>query len=89
MEKKNLIIIIVLVVIVAGVVGFGVFYYGNRQGYTKGYNAGFEEGKKVGRAAAKIEAGEAVSNPMENMPSTNPFDKVINPYEEAYKNPFE
>jgi flagellar basal body-associated protein FliL len=31
--------------------------------------------------------GELVS-PLEKMPSVNPFDKVINPFRDLYKNPF-
>jgi len=80
MDKKQLIIIVVLMaLIVVGLVGG--YYYGRQTGY--------QEGVEVGRAAAQVELGDVVSNPMENMPSANPFEEVVNPFEEAYQNPFE
>ena len=80
MDKKILIIFTVVVLVVA----VGVYYFS----YKKGYSAGYKEGKEVGRAAAQVKAGEVVTNPMEKMPETNPFEKVINPFKELYKNPF-
>ena len=76
MKKSYLIIFIIAVLVVVG----GVYYFG----YQKGYKAGVE----TGRAAAQVKAGEVVTNPLEKMPETNPFEGVINPFKELYKNPF-
>jgi len=80
MEKKTLIIFIVVVLVVAG----GVYYFS----YQKGYKAGYGEGVEIGKASVKVEAGAVVTNPLEKMPETNPFEKVINPFKDLYKNPF-
>ena len=76
MNKKALAIFIIVVLAVAG----GTYYFG----YRKGYVAGVE----TGMIAAQVEPGQVVTNPMEKMPSTNPFQGVINPFKELYKNPF-
>ena len=83
MDKKTLSLIIIFVIVVL-IVAVGVYYFA----YKKGYSVGYEEGKETGRAAAQVGAGEVVTNPMEKMPSTNPFEKVVNPFKEGYKNPF-
>ena len=80
MDKKILIIFIVVVLVVAG----GVYYFS----YQKGYKVGYREGIEIGKASVKVEAGAVVTNPLEKMPETNPFEKVINPFKELYKNPF-
>lgn len=80
MEKKVFIIFIGVVLMVA----IGVYFLA----YKKGYELGYKEGIEVGRAAAQVGAGEVVTNPLEKMPSTNPFERVINPFKELYKNPF-
>jgi len=85
MDKKILIIFIVVVLVVVA----GVYYFGYQKGYKAGYGKGVEIGKaSVKVEAGKIEAGAVVTNPLEKMPETNPFEKVINPFRELYKNPF-
>ena len=79
-NKKQLLLIAVFVIVIVAAAG-GACYYGHKIGY--------EEGVEIGRAAAQVEAGDIVSSPMENMPSTNPFEEVVNPFDEAYQNPFE
>ncbi len=76
MNKKILIIFIIIVLVVAG----GVYFVG--------YRAGYRAGMETGIMASQVEPGEVVTNPMEKMPSTNPFEKVVNPFRELYKNPF-
>ena len=80
MDKKVLIIFIIVVLVVA----VGVYYFS----YQKGYQAGYGEGVEIGKASVKVEAGAVVTSPLEKMPETNPFEKVINPFKELYKNPF-
>ena len=80
MDRKNLIIFIIAIAAVA----VGVYYFS----YQKGYKTGFEAGKEAGIAAGKTTAGQAVTNPLEAMPSVNPFEKAVNPFKELYKNPF-
>ena len=79
MDKKFLVLVLVGTVL-ALVAGVGGYFFG----YQKGYGAGVE----IGRAAAKTGAGAAVTNPLENMPETNPYEKVVNPFEAGYINPF-
>jgi len=57
--------------------------------YQKGYNMGYGEGKDFSWATYKIRARDIVTNPLENMPSINPFEGKFNPFTEVYKNPFE
>lgn len=76
MSTKVVIIFIIVLLLVAG----GAYYIG----YQKGYAGGME----VGKAVSKIEASQAVTNPLEEMPSTNPFEKAVNPFKDLYKNPF-
>ena len=80
MKTKTYIIFLIIVIIVS----LAVYYFSWQQGY----KAGFEKGKEVGKAAAKVEAGETVQNPFEEIPSTNPFEDAINPFRDSYKNPF-
>ena len=80
MQIKSIIIFIIAVV----VAGAGAYYLG----YNKGYGVGFDSGKEVGMAAAKTGAGAAVTNPLEGLPETNPFEEVVNPFKDLYKNPF-
>lgn len=84
MDKKILIIFIIVVLVAAT----GAYLFGNQIGYGKGKQAGYEEGKEIGRAAAQTEAAQAVANPLEELPSTNPFEETVNPFEDAYQNPF-
>jgi hypothetical protein len=76
-------------VIVLLIVAAGFYYFGTQQGAKKGY----EEGVKATKAAYEElikKAGTAVVSPVENLPTTNPFEKVrVNPFEAGYKNPFE
>ena len=79
MDKKLLVLVLVgTILAVAAGVG-GDFF-----GYQKGYGAGVE----IGRAAAKTGAGTVVANPLEKLPEINPFEKVVNPFEAGYINPF-
>lgn len=76
MNKKGLIIFIILVL----VVGAGAYYLGFRQGKAateKAYKEIIEKSAIPG------------VNPVENLPTTNPFKEVkVNPFEGIYKNPF-
>ncbi len=79
MDKKILIAAVVAIIIAGGAAYFAYSF-----GYQKGHTAGVE----TGRAAAQSEAGAAVTNPLEKLPSTNPFENTVNPFKDLYKNPF-
>ena len=79
MDKK------ILIVAVAAVIVAGAAAYFS---YNSGYKTGYTSGLETGRAAAKTQADEVVANPLEKLPSTNPFEKAINPFKDLYKNPF-
>lgn len=76
MNAKVVVIVIVLVLLASG----GAYYFGYQRGYDKGTEAG--------AAAAKVGAGAAVETPLGEMPTTNPFEKVVNPFKDLYTNPF-
>lgn len=76
MDKKVLIVLILVLLLAAG----GAYFFGYQKGYAKGM--------KVGRAAVQAGAGGAVSNPLGEMPSTNPFEEAVNPFKDLYQNPF-
>lgn len=75
----NIKIVAVFVAILA-LAGAGAYYFG--------YQRGYEAGKEFGIAASKTEAGAAVTNPLEKLPETNPFENAVNPFKDLYKNPF-
>ncbi len=74
--KKNLIIYIVAAVLIVAVLIFiGISANKRKKG------TGAE--KTINEAI-----NEAVTNPGDKIPSTNPYEKVVNPFRDAYKNPF-
>jgi len=79
--KVKIFIIVILVIVIMGA---AVSYFSYKAGYKKGYDLG----KEAGITASKVQPSEAVTNPLEEMPSINPFEKVLNPFKEGYKNPF-
>lgn len=72
--------IIVVFIVVLALAGAGAYYFG--------YQMGYKAGKEFGMAAAKTEAGAAVTNPLEKLPEINPFEQAVNPFKDLYKNPF-
>ena len=76
MKPKVVIIFIVLILLAAG----SAYYFGYQLGYGKGVEAG--------KATIEVGASGAVQAPLEKMPSTNPFEKAVNPFKDLYKNPF-
>lgn len=86
--KKQILIVIIAVIVLAALVAGGIYYW-------KYYKKGAEGEKgiapvvpEVSGLGATVDIGEATANPVENMPSTNPYEKAVNPFEDAYKNPF-
>lgn len=77
-----IIVVCVLAVLAAAVVYWQFFYEPQEKGFTPSM-------PKIGSGAGteEIEVGADV-NPVANMPSTNPMDKVANPFEGGYSNPF-
>ena len=81
MENTKITLVISVVLIIAAAIGG--YYYGSGVGYDKG----IEIEKAVTTTTTTVE--EVVVNPLEDLPSTNPFEEIVNPFEEAYTNPFE
>lgn len=84
MQKKKIYKIIILVV--AGLLILAVGYFGGEslgfnKGYENGYNAGYTDGLDTLKAAASTSPADVVGNPLENMPTANPFEKTVNPFE--------
>lgn len=86
MSKKATIIFIIVATLVAVV---GVYFsYGEKW---------LKEGAKRGLQGFGIDfnividtsgVGKGTENALENMPSANPLEGVVNPFRDAYKNPF-
>lgn len=72
--------IIAVFIVVLALAAAGAYYFG--------YQRGYDAGKEVGIAAAKTEAEATVTSPLEKIPETNPFEQVVNPFKDLYKNPF-
>jgi len=80
--NKILVIIIVLVVLIAAIVYWQYFYEPQGEAFTPS----IPEIKVVATVFAVIDVGSL--NPAEAIPSTNPMEDVVNPFEGGYKNPF-
>ena len=86
---KKTIIIAVAVIVIAGAI-----YW---MGFREPGSSIFPFGQKAGQQAVEEPAsglggeifGGVQQNPAENMQETNPFEKDINPFKDAYTNPFE
>lgn len=79
-------IIKIIVLIAAGFFILAAGYFaGERLGFNKGYDNGFEAGYQQGfdtlKAATYLTPSDAVGNPLENMPTANPFEEPVNPFE--------
>lgn len=79
--NKIIVIIVVLVVLAAAIVCWQYFYKPQEKGFTPSM-------PEAGGGAAPEAIDVGAVNPVENMPSTNPMDKVANPFEGGYSNPF-
>ena len=84
MAKKKIIKIIIL--IVGGLLLLAVGYFGGEglgfnKGYDNGYNAGYQDGLDTLNAAAVLDPADAVGNPLDKMPTANPFEGQVNPFE--------
>ena len=86
MSKKATIIFIIVAILVA-VTGV-YFIYGEKwlkKGAKKGLQ-GFGVDFNIGIDVSGV--GKGTENALKNMPSTNPLEGVVNPFRDAYKNPF-
>ncbi len=85
MRKKTALILTIIILVF--VVSAGVYYVILRKGAGKGdqefiKGVGFDIGSDIG------DIGEVTAKALRNMPSTNPLEKVVNPFRDPYKNPF-
>ncbi len=85
MRKKTAIILAIIALVF--IVSAGVYYGILRKRAGKGAqqfvgSAGFDIGTNIG------DISELTANPLKNMPSANPLEKVVNPFRDLYKNPF-
>lgn len=84
MTKKKIFKIIILIVV--GLLALAVGYFGGEQigfnkGYTNGYNAGYQDGLDTLNAAVSLDPADSVGNPLDKMPTANPFEGQVNPFE--------
>lgn len=88
MSKKVIIIFIIVIVVLVAI--FAVYFiYGDKwlkkgaEKWLQGFNVDFNIGIDVSGI------GKGTENALKNMPSINPLEGVVNPFRDAYKNPFE
>ena len=88
MEKNIKLILSILMVVVVGLVGYS---YGSNKGLAEGKLIGIEEGKELGRTELLVEQEEAEAEALLKIQeAANIYgdDEGINPYSDAYQNPF-
>ena len=82
---KNKIVKIIILVVVGFFILTAGYFIGEQRGFNKGYdngfNAGYQEGFDTLKAATYLSPGDAVGNPLEDMPTANPFEESVNPFE--------
>lgn len=87
MEKKILLILIVVLILAAALgAAFYFLFWGKEEGGGSMFEL-FNKAQNVG--APGFDASKLDTNPMAGVPSANPLDKVANPFEDPYKNPFD
>jgi hypothetical protein len=84
MTKKKIFKIIIYVI--GGLLVLAVGYFGGEglgfnKGYGNGYNAGYTDGLDTLNAAASLNPSNAIGNPLDKMPTANPFEEKVNPFE--------
>lgn len=80
---------IVLGVIIALFVGLVAgYYYGNARGLVKGNENGMQKGRLDLLAEQKKAQEEELSKIIEEANVFNEVEKAVNPFKDAYKNPF-
>lgn len=86
MMKNKIVLIIaaVLIVVILVFVGIGV---SKKKKEAEQIKTGTEQITTVQEKATEA-IKEAATNPAEKIPSANPYEKVVNPFRDAYKNPF-
>ena len=84
MENKKFVIVLIVAILLIAAGAAGAYYLGLKQGQNQ---VGAKPHTAVtcmqdfGLVASKTDAG-VITNPMENLPEANPFNKVkINPFE--------
>lgn len=89
MDSKKFTIILILVVLVLAGLSVGAYYFGVKKGQSQASSSALEAKlhtavtcmQDFSLESKKTDAG-VITNPMENLPETNPFDKVkTNPFE--------
>jgi len=81
--KKKIIKIIVLVLAGGLLVLVGYFWgekIGFNTGYGNGWQAGYKDGFDTQKAAIDLGASASVGNPLDKIPTANPFEDSVNPF---------
>jgi len=78
--KGKTLSIVLVFVLIGALLAIGGYYLGEKKGQGKGYQSGYNDGAEVEKATCNLEAKDSVSNPMDNMPSANPFEESVNPF---------
>lgn len=87
MPKKLIYLIIIAIIAVLILVGV-VFYFSKKAKPNQGQTEQEAINSALQFVVPQINAENIISNPLEGAPSINPLDKVANPFEDGYKNPF-
>ena len=82
--NKNILVILISVLVCLLIAGV-VFYYLKVKPTTNGT---LQEALNKASTLPDVGADKIIGNPLDEVPSTNPMEKVANPFEDSYKNPF-
>lgn len=70
--------------LIGGALLAGGYFFGERLGFNKGYANGRDNGYKDGidtqKAASNLGASASIGNPMDRIPTANPFEDSVNPF---------
>ena len=78
--KSKTLSIILVSVLVGALLDIGGYYLGQKRAWDEGYQSGYNKGAETEKATCSLDAKDSVSNPMDNMPSANPFEESVNPF---------
>lgn len=83
--KKKLLIIISAIIAITLIGGTAIYLNYKKEAIKKRFMPTL---LKWSGSGTSLDIGDATANPLENMPSVNPYEKTANPFKDSYKNPF-
>ena len=89
-ERGNVLVIVVVIVVVIALIIGGFFVFRNMgDDVTPESETHTEDIVQDTAETVGEQISEALDNPVEDVPDTNPFEDTVNPIEQAETNPFD